>query len=246
MRLILSTFAIVLGSFTVSPAEAETRTLTIASTEYPPFYGSNIENNGFMTEIVAEAFSRSGYEIAVSFLPWKRAFDGTQAGRYDALFTMWYREEREEWFNFSDALPANEQGFFQRSDAPVEFSDLSDLSDYTIGVVRGYAPPPAFAEANLNVSLAADDEENLRKLFHGRIDLALVDRIVATYIASSALSSGKDELEWQGTVIQSETQHLAVSRQVEDHEAIMDAFNRGLSEMRAEGRVAAIMASYGY
>ena len=245
MRRIISTLAIVLASFTASHAEAQTRTLTISSTEYPPFYGSTLENNGFMTEIVVEAFSRGGYEIEVSFLPWKRAFDGTKAGRVDALFTMWFREEREEWFAFSDGLPANEIGFFQLSDAPVEFTALADLDAQTIGVVRGYAPPPVFESANLSISLAADEEENLRKLLHGRIELALVDRIVASHIVSSTLSSGKDKLEWEGTVIDSETQHLVVSRQADDHEAILAAFNLGPSEMKAEGRVTAIITSYG-
>jgi hypothetical protein len=69
-----------------------------------------------LSEIIREAFKRNGYEADISFLPWKRALAGTKEGKHQALFTIWHRPEREEWFVFSDSLPANELGFFKRTD----------------------------------------------------------------------------------------------------------------------------------
>ena len=99
--------AVALIAFASSPWAADKRVLNIAATEYPPFYSAEIEGGGFMTEIVTEAFRREGYDPDIRFLPWKRALEGAKRGKYDGLFTVWYRPEREEWFLFSALLPAN-------------------------------------------------------------------------------------------------------------------------------------------
>ena len=36
------------------------RKLDIGTTEWPPYYGKDLQNGGFMTEIVVEAFKRAG------------------------------------------------------------------------------------------------------------------------------------------------------------------------------------------
>ena len=99
MRILFTAMSTVLALLlSLSTATAQERTLNIASIEYPPFYGSELESNGFITEIIAEALSRSGYGLDVKFLPWIRAFEGTKAGKFDGLFTVWYRAEREADF----------------------------------------------------------------------------------------------------------------------------------------------------
>lgn len=69
-----------------SPAFAANKSLKIAAPEYPPFYGAELEDNGFMTEIVRAALDRGGYEATIDFLPWKRALASAQEGKHDALF----------------------------------------------------------------------------------------------------------------------------------------------------------------
>ena len=152
--------AIVIGT-TAHPAD---RVLSIAATEYPPFYGSELQDKGFMTEIIRAALDRKGYKAEIFLLTWKRALSQTQEGRYDGLLSIWYRKDREEWFVFSDPLPANEPVFFKHKNSDISSSDLEALKPHTIGVVRGYAPPPGFDEAGQKTQPAKDDEENLRKL----------------------------------------------------------------------------------
>ena len=154
-----------------SGASAAERTLNIAATEFPPYYGKDLENNGFFTEIIREAFKRSGYNLEIDFLPWKRALEGAKRGKYDGLYSVWYRLEREEWFVFSDALPANELVFFKHKDMDISFGSYDDLKPYTIGVVRGYALPPGFEEAGLKTALGNDDEQNMRKLYKRHVAL---------------------------------------------------------------------------
>ena len=149
-----------------------------------------------MTEIIVGPSSAKAMIWDIRFLPWKRALERTKDGKYDRLFTVWYRPEREEWFVFSNPLPANEIGFFRHKDHALSYASFEDLKDQTIGVVRGYAAPPGFEEAGLKTAEATDDEENLRKLHKGRVELALVDKVVGTHTLNTVLSDAKSDLVW--------------------------------------------------
>lgn len=243
MRFLLS--AIV--AFCVSTAAvAADKNLKLAATEWPPFYGADLENNGFVSAIIREAFERAGYTIDISFLPWKRAMAGTESGKFDGLFTMWYRADREESFAFSDALPANEYVFFKRKDTEIEFTSLDALTSHTVGMVRGYAPPETFDQSKFTVSLANTDEDNLKKLIRGRVDLVLTDKIVAQHIINTALGGEGAELEVFGEPLGIETQHFVMSKQAQDYASTIDAFNTALASMEEDGTLGEILASYGF
>lgn len=220
--------------------------MSLASTEWPPFYGADLEGNGFVTEIVREAFDRGGYGTDVSFLPWKRAMSGSETGRFDGLYTMWHREEREEVFVFSDPLPANEYVFFKRADVDITFESLEDLTEYKIGIVRGYAPPPNFDPEDYSTFPANDDEENLRKLLRGRVDLILTDRIVATHILNSVMPESAAEVEAMSPPLNVEPQYFVIAKAVENHAELMEAFNTGLSAMTTDGTLQEILDRYGF
>jgi len=220
--------------------------LNLAATEWPPFYGAELPDNGFMTEIVTEAFERAGYASDVAFLPWKRAFEGTRDGKYDALFTMWYRAEREEHFIFSDPLPSNELVMLVRAGDDTVFDGYGGLKDKTIGVVRGYAAPPGFEDANLKVSEARDDQENLNKLLRGRVDMVLTDRIVAQHIINTTMEDDAESFGWMEPPVHVDVQYMVVPKAREGSADVMVAFNTALANMTEDGTLEAIMAKHGF
>jgi len=220
--------------------------LSIAATEWPPFYGSELPDNGFMTEIVVEAFDRAGFGTDIDFLPWKRAFEGTRDGKFDALFTMWYRAEREEFFIFSEPLPSNELVFLVRAGDGGTFEGYDKLKGKTIGVVRGYAPPPGFEDANLKVSEARDDEENLRKLLRGRIDMALTDRIVAQHIINTKMGSEAESFGWMEPPVHVDVQYMVVPKANPGSAELMSSFNAALADMTTDGTLETIMGKHGF
>jgi polar amino acid transport system substrate-binding protein len=223
------------------------RKLDIVADNYPPYYGEDLRNGGVMTEIVVEAFKRAGYDVEIRFKPWKRALEEAKTGMRDGLYTVWYRKEREQWFVYSDPIPPpSEIGFYKRKDTDISFETFEDLKPYTIGVGRGYATPPGFDEASVKTSLATDDEQNLRKLHKGRIDLALTDKLVAKYVIDSKIPAAIPDLEWLPPTLHVETNHLALSKKANDHATILADFNRGLREIKADGTLQAIMVKHGF
>ncbi len=226
---------------------ASERKLDFVADKYPPYYGEDLPNGGFMTEIVIEAFKRVGYDVDVTFQPWKRALLEAKVGKHDGIYTLWYREEREEWFVYSDPIsPASEVGFYRRKGEDISFETFEDLKPYTIGVGRGYVTPPGFDEASLKTSSATDDEQNLRKLRAGRINLALTDKLVAKYVIYTKIPDAFSDLEWLPPTLHTETNHLALSKKSVNYKTILADFNRGLREIEADGTLEAIKAEHGF
>jgi len=221
--------------------------LTIVADNYRPYYGKDLPNGGVLTEIIAEALRRTGYDLEIKFVPWKRAVEGAKAGKYHGIYTLWHREERKEWFVYSAPIPpASEIGFYKRKDKDISFKTFQDLKPYKVGVGRGYATPPGFDEASLKTSLAKDDEENLRKLHKGRIDLALTDKLVAQYVIDTKIPNAVPDLEWLPPAVHIETNHFAFSKNTEDYSTKLADFNRGLAEIEADGTLATIIAQHGF
>ena len=170
----------------------------------------------------------------------------TKSGKYDGLFTVWYRKEREQWFVFSRPLPANKVGFFKRSDKKILFNTYKDLKQYRIGVVRGYAKPPGFDEANLITSEVTSDELNLRKLYKDRIDLALTDRITGMHIINQKIPEAAQVLEWMEPSLHIEIQHLVISKKSKNYQQKLQDFNRGLEQLENDGTLKAILKAHGF
>ena len=238
--------ALVVAILASGPVLAADKSLRLAATEYPPFYGKELENHGFITEIVTAAFERSGYRIDVKFLPWNRALEKTKDGAFDGLFTVWHRKEREQWFLYSDPLPANEVGFYKRAEDDIQFADYDDLRPYQIGVVLGYVNPPGFDEANLKTVTVFDDETNFRKLAKGRIDLVLADRLLGQNIINTVLADSGVAFEWLTPALAIETQHVVFSKQLDGYPQRAADFNAGLAAIEADGTLTAIIKKHGF
>ncbi len=220
--------------------------MNLASTEYPPYYGSSMKNKGFIAEMINEAFKKSGYAVNIRFMPWKRGLTWTKQGKFDGLFTIWYRKERKQWFVYSDPLPANEIGFYKRRDKDIPFKTYEDLKPYRVGVIIGYANPPGFDDAGLKISAVVNNEQNMKKLFQGYIELALIDKIVGRYIINTRIPGAADALEWMEPALQKDIQYLVISKKTSDYQKKMEDFNRGLKQITDDGTVKKIMADHGF
>jgi len=234
-------------AFASSVCLADGNKLNIVADNYPPYYGKELRDGGVLTEIVVEALKRAGYDVEIKFVPWKRALEGTKLGKHDGLYSVYYRKEREEWFVYSDPIPpANEIGFYKHKNKDISFKTIEDLKPYTIGVTRGYALPPGFDQASLKISWVKDDEVSLRKLHKGRVDLALVDKILGTFIMDTKIPEAVPDLVWLDPPVHVEFQHLVFSKKAGNFAMKLADFNRGLAEIEEDGTLNAIIKKSGF
>jgi polar amino acid transport system substrate-binding protein len=227
-------------------AMAEEKKVVLGSSEYPPFFGKNLPDQGVLTEITVEAFKKMGYQVEVRFLPFARVLSHGKQGTIDGIIVLWHTKEREQWFAFSDPLPSNLIGFYKRKDKSINFTTYADLMSYRIGVVRGYANPAGFDEAKLQTLEVTFDLQNLQKLQKGRIDLAIIDKWVAQYLIQTEFAEFAAELEWIEPPLETKPQYITFSKKAPGYEQKLLDFNQGLKQLIEEGGVKAILAKHGF
>jgi polar amino acid transport system substrate-binding protein len=228
-------------------APAHARKLVLAATEYPPYYGQNLDRGGPVVELTAAALRAGGHEVEVQFMPWVRALKSGEQGQVDGLIGVWHSPEREASFHYSDPVVSNRIVLCRLAGAlPERFTGFDALRPYTIGVVRGYADPPGLSAAGVKTEAVTHDLQNLRKLVAGRIDLVLIDSRVATHLIDRHLPQSAARIRCLQPPVQEHPQYLVVSRRVPDGAAIIADFNRRLQQLRRSGEFGAIARRWGW
>jgi len=228
---------------TMAPANTDTEgVLRVVATEFPPYTTQESSDGGPAIAIARAALARTGQTMEMDFRPWSRLIAELQRGIWDGVIGVWRNPERESYLSFPQALGiANRIGFMARSERRIDVRDLSRLKSLRIGIVRGYANPPAFEQANLQCDEALDDLGNLRKLHAGRIDLALVDKGVAAYLLRRQLSEAAASLTWLEPSVADMPLYMAFNRAQATHAQRVAAFNKGMADMQSSGQLARLL-----
>ncbi len=157
------------------------QSIKLATVNWAPYYGENLNNQGFVTDLAKEAFKRAGYSMTVEFVPWKRALELAKNGHYDGLLGAYYNEDRTKFFQYSIPVSSSNIVIIHRKSTalPNKLYKLKDLANYKFGTVNGFSYGKEFDNASyLKKDVSPNLETNLLKLYKGRFDLAVVSREV--------------------------------------------------------------------
>ena len=226
-------------------APALDRTITIATGEYPPWVGSSLPHQGYVNHIIKEAFASQGLEVGFIYLPWKRAFEETRQGKFDAT-SYWYdNDERREAMLFSDTVITNRIVFFQRQDAPkVQWKNVEDLAPYRMSITLGYTYSQEFYGAIdskiLNPIIVSSDVQNLKLLMAKRVDFFATDEMSGYYMAAQ-LSIDPRKLSVIEPALIKPQGYLLAGKINPDSQLIINTFNRGLRTIKANGKYQKIL-----
>jgi polar amino acid transport system substrate-binding protein len=226
-------------------ANAAEKVISLTSNEFAPYHSKNLKNQGPVTELIIAAYNRVGYRVEVAYFPWARGeYEASKGEKYDGVISIWRNETREKKYFFSDAYMDNEIGFYKRKSNLIQYSSYKALKKYIIGTVLSYANPPGFDSAQLNVEPVVADELNIMKLCHNRIDLVLIDRLMAEYLISKKLKKCQSELDWMLPALEIKPMHLAISKKSKDALKKVNDFNRGLEIIRKDGTLNLILKNH--
>lgn len=217
-------------------------TVRLATLNWLPYIGQDLEAEGYAADVIRTALERSGYSVTFYYMPWGRAVDMVSKGSYNGLCPAYYTEERAEKFSMSDPFPAGPLLFAKRRDARIDFNSLRDLAPYKIAVVRGYANTKAFDTAEyLQKSFTIDDRTGYRRLLFGRVDLWLADKFVAQYTMSQHLPERADEITFIEKPLAVKKLYVAFSKSKPNYKALTQAFNAGLKSVLNDGTLEKIL-----
>jgi ABC-type amino acid transport substrate-binding protein len=206
--------------------------LTVASdVPYAPFEFTepgSPEVVGFDVDLVKAIAERIGI-TDVRFVD--QSFDSIllsiRQGRFDMSASSWtITPERAEQVAFSDQYFSANQAILVQSDSTV--TSLDDLADATIGAQRGTVGAELAATVpGATVQRYETGDDAFNALAQGRIDAAITDYPVVAYAAAQ-----KPDLKVAAEV----PGNLGLGLMFPlESTALLEAFNTGLAEIRADG-----------
>lgn len=210
--------------------------------EWPPYLGETLPYHGVASRIVAEAFALQGVEVQWEFHPWARSLKMAEQGRRDGSAVWLANPEREQRFHISEPVVESGYYLFHRKNHAFDWNDVEDLRGLRIASTRGYDYGEAFERAEaageLEVARLTGDEQGLRQLLAGRVDLFPVDKVVGFDLLYQKFSAvERQRLSFHRKPLRSDSLHLLLSREVPGNADLMQRFNRGLNQLRDSGKV---------
>lgn len=216
------------------PAHAEVVRLT--NGEWPPYLSEDLDGYGKISQRVTAAFHAAGVDVKYGFFPWRRALQLAAGKQWDGSLVWRKTPERERRFYFSDPVFYCDYVFFHRRSQHFNWKTLADLRRYRIGTTLEYDYGDEFRREQKSGTLKTDtaptDEQNLRKLLAGRIDLFPVTREVGEYLLATHFTPEQaQQLAIHPRPLLVQPMYLLLNRQDPHHLALIQKFNRGLQQL---------------
>ena len=107
---------------------SQQKTIKLVTTDWEPYFGKNLKEQGHFSKICKTAFERVGYKMTVDFLPWKRAmFLTKEKKKYDGILGIYHKKEREKFFKYTDPIDNAILTFVSKRKYRINYKKLTDL-----------------------------------------------------------------------------------------------------------------------
>tara|TARA_R110001592_G_scaffold52649_9_gene161374 strand:+ start:94416 stop:95249 length:834 start_codon:yes stop_codon:yes gene_type:complete len=251
-------FVILALLLNVSTSLAYEKKVFLASLDWEPYVGPNLKNNGYVAELVEQAFMAVGYlkkDIIIEFVPWARAVVYGRTGYYDGIVPEYFMPQRAKHYRFSVPFPGGPVGFYKRKSFDLKYKDFDDLAkqfterNWKIGVVNEYVNTVDFDE-NPNIAkikeYAVSDTMNIKKLIAGRFPLIFIDKNIAHSIIEKLPHSDQihQTFEMSYPPLERKDFYICFSKKSPFHEEKMADFNEGYKILEESGVIKRIMKKH--
>ncbi len=226
---------------------AQSKPLKIAIESWPPYSGTDLPDQGIATKIVLTALERAGYQSNVQIEVWTRILKGAEVGFYDVIATIWRTDEREKQFMLSEPYLENEVVLISLAKNKIPFYRLSDLHGLVIGTIGSYAYDDGFLKDQAIIKQPKQRlAQNLRLLMEHKIDLAIADKFLVKYEINKYLPAHSHKFSLLKKPLSSRGLRMAVSKRNKNAQAIINAFNQQIQNMKDDGSLVEMIQTYQY
>ncbi|MCG8572882.1 MAG: transporter substrate-binding domain-containing protein [Spirochaetes bacterium] len=212
--------------------------------DWPPYTASD-NGKGIVTEIVIAVFEKAGFEVEIIKLPWLRGERNVNEGEIFAIFPYISTDNRKKTYDFSDPLISSSQNFFYLSKlGNITYQSFSDLRNFAIGGVFGFAYIPLIEREGIELDLAPTDEAAIAKLYLGRVDLSAHEELVAWYIINKLYPGKIHQFKTIEKPILKVDYRLMVSRNYPNSKQILKIFNQSLKKFIKTNAYKSVLKKY--
>jgi polar amino acid transport system substrate-binding protein len=226
---------------------AHGQTIQILTEDYPPYnYMEKGQVTGFSTKIVEQVFLKAGIQGKPKLYPWARAYEMVLEKENTLIYTITRNSERENLFKWVGPLASRAIFLFnQKKRKDIEINSLEDAKKYIIGVTRddGFSislMKKGF-EIGKNIYPVSKEEQNIEKLFTGRIDLVGNVELYMGYIVKS-LGLDFNKLAKVYELPDKNAYYMALNKKTSD--TIVNKLQHALDEIKQNGTYQNIADQY--
>lgn len=221
--------------------------MVVLTENFPPFNMAVDDKNfarddgidGISAEIVREMFKRAGIDYSMTLrFPWDRLYRLTLDKPGYALFSTTRTAEREALFKWVGPLGETSWVLMARGDSAIQVNNLSEASQYRIGAYKNNALSQSLESQKIPLVLSLRDQENIRKLAAGQIDLWATDDPAGRYMARA------EGVQGLKVVLKMNQAQLYLALNKDTPYEVVERLQKALDEMRQEGFVEEMTNSY--
>ena len=224
---------------------APSRTLTVASSEWPPFI--MVDEQGRMSGIdidLIQALERhTGLQFIVKIYPWGRVLRYAEVGEIDMVFSMAKTLERERYVEYlSPPYIACPPAFYARPDLAGQIRNYQDLGAHQVGYVLKSAHFARFDnDAQLDKHGVPTEDQLLRMVERGHLSLMIGTDCQVDYALSQRNDAGLMKADYRPP--HPVVLYLGMSKH-SPHHALGPVLAQALQAMVESGEVATLAKPY--
>ncbi len=225
---------------------SQAQQLHMVSDSWAPMTGEKLQQSGFSIDLARQVFNELGYTLTLEFKPWDQIMSSMDSGDYQVISAVWYTQQRNQYLHFSEAYEHNKMVFISRKSDSFLYSGVSSLAGKTLGLVKSYAYPQTVLKApDVKFKFSQDAKTNLQLLAAGQVHLTLGNYLVMKFEATRHVHPAHKLFYDTQHALQDIPLHMAVSRKLKNHEALVKGINRVLMEFKKNGRYQLLQKQHG-
>lgn len=231
-------FGLVLGAATAHAELPENYQIILQTENFPPFNMARDDKNfardeniqGISATTVREMFKRAGiaYNLTLRF-PWDRIYRQTLEEPNHGLFSTTLTAERKPLFKWVGPIAQYESVLLAAPGKHIQLSSLEQAKTYKIGAYKNAAVSQLLESRGLAPANVLRDQENIRKLLNGTIDLWATSNPVWRYYAKQEGVTGLE------TVLSFDSAQLYLALNKDTPDEVIERLQRALDQMKSEG-----------
>ena len=220
----------------------------LVNSPYPPYVmpEGDARGPGIDMEIAINALNALGIKVVVQLVPFTRVLHMLESGQADLTTTLSFRKDRDAYLFWSEPYRTSTSYlFFTRKDGTFIPAQFADLRGRTVGITRGFAYPPEFAnDPAITKSEAPHHESLVGMLLENRFDAIIMNGIVGTYelVASGKIANVR-QAPFELSSVNDAGTVMGFSKSRCDKELVV-RFDAEIRKMLANGTIARIQRKY--
>lgn len=233
--------------------KAQADTISLRSDSWCPYNcAPDAKKLGYGIEVLKAIFEKEGHTLDYQLMNWTRSIERGRAGDHTAIIGA--RKEEAPDFIFPTE-PIGNQGnkLAILKDSTFSYNGTTSLADKRLAVIQSYSyndTIDAYVKKNAGNKMLIDAatgddalEKNLSKLVAGRVDVVIDDSSVLTYKINEMQIS--DQVKLVNEASEPTAIYVAFSPKNPKAKDYAALFDKGIEELRTNGKLRAILDRYG-